>query len=108
MSSDGNAEPLGHVSFFVSREGDDGGPGTRTAPFRSLDRGLDAARLIEASELGVRASVYVRSGAYWVRASMLAPCGSQPPPPLSQRPTERPPVRAEASSAVTTRLRAVS
>jgi hypothetical protein len=116
----GEGEPLGHVSFFVSREGDDAGPGTRVAPFRTLDRGLDAARLIEASQLGVRASVYVRSGSYWVRATMLGPLGSQPPPPLSQRATERPPPVAEAgtlppsdaagdrASVVTTRLRAVS
>jgi hypothetical protein len=103
-------EPLCHVSFFVSREGDDAGPGTRIAPFRTLARGLDAARLIEASQRGVRASVYVRSGSYWVRATMLGRLRSEPatsprrtdlPPAAAPSPAPAPTQRAAPASAVT-------
>lgn len=56
--------PAAVTEFWVSPEGNDAAPGTRNAPFRTLERARDAIRGLEAPHRNGTLTVYVREGTY--------------------------------------------
>ena len=51
-------------TFWVSPSGDDGSPGTKMRPFRTLERARDAVRALQESQGQQGAVVYLRDGTY--------------------------------------------
>ena len=64
-------ESLPRVQLYVAVFGDDEGPGTKQQPLRTLGRAMELARDLEASQIGLKADVYVKSGAYWIHSRLL-------------------------------------
>jgi hypothetical protein len=52
------------TTFWVSPSGDDGLPGTKMRPFRTLERARDAVRAVQGSQGQQDTVVYLRGGAY--------------------------------------------
>ena len=71
MQSGVMVESLPRVQLYVATFGDDAGPGTRQAPLRTLGRAMELARELESSKVGLKADVYVKSGAYWIHARLI-------------------------------------
>jgi hypothetical protein len=64
-------DSLPRVQLYVAMFGDDDGPGTREQPLRTLGRAMRLARDLQQSRLGLRADVYVKSGAFWIHARLI-------------------------------------
>ena len=52
------------TTFWVSPSGDDGSPGTKMKPFRTLERARDAVRAVQGNQVQQDAVVYLRDGAH--------------------------------------------
>jgi len=52
------------TTFWVSPSGDDGSPGTKIRPFRTLERARDAVRAVQESQGQQHAVVHLRGGTY--------------------------------------------
>lgn len=52
------------TTFWVSPSGDDGSPGTKIRPFRTLERARDAVRAVQESQGQQDTVVYLRGGTY--------------------------------------------
>ncbi|GAB4307750.1 MAG: hypothetical protein Kow0069_05530 [Promethearchaeota archaeon] len=57
------------VSFYVAPDGNDAGPGTEAAPFRTLARGRDAARQLSGPWAG-DVVVYLRGGTHFLNETL--------------------------------------
>ena len=59
------------VTFFVSANGKDTNPGTKEAPFRSLEKAREAVRLIKDRLDGNPVTVYIYGGTYYMEKAVV-------------------------------------
>ena len=72
--------PASAIQFYVSPSGNDGNPGTISAPFRTLDQARNAVRALPRPLPSGGAAVFLRSGTYWRTSTFfLTPADSGTP-----------------------------